>query len=83
MLIRSPERARQIMNDIAHITGGYVMTLSNGVHDTFIKVTSSNGDIALWSHDIDDCEVTVIRESPNVSRFIENLERRRQLRKML
>jgi len=83
MIIRSPERARVIMHDIAHITGGYVQTLSNGTHDTFIKVTSHYGDIALWSHDIEDCEITVIREHPNVSRYLLNLETRRQLRRML
>lgn len=83
MIIRSPERARAIMHDIAYMTNGYVRTLSNGRHDVFIKVTSTEGDIALWSHDIDDCEITVIREHPNVSRYLLNLETRRQLRRML
>lgn len=83
MTIRSPERALLIMNDIATLTRGYVRTLSNGTHDTFIKVTSINGDIALWSHDIDDCEIVVIRDNPNVKQYLLNLEKRRQLRRML
>lgn len=83
MLIRSPEQARLIMQDIATLTRGYVRTLSNGTHDTFIKVMSLDGDIALWSHDVDDCEIVVMRNNPNVKQYLFNVEQRRQMRKTL
>jgi len=83
VLIRSPEQARRIMQDIATLTRGHVRTLSNGRHDTFIKVTSLDGDIALWSHDLDDCEIVVMRNNANVKQYLLNLEQKRKARKSI
>jgi hypothetical protein len=79
----SPRLARQIMQDIAHITRGYMRTWAIGGEDHLIRVFDNDSEIiASWNYYCSEPSIVVNRGNRNVEQYMLNLEQKRKARKL-
>lgn len=79
----SPRLARVIMQDIAHITRGYMRTWAMGGEDYLIRVFDNESEIiASWNYYSSEPSIVTNRSNKNVEIYMLNLEQKRKARKL-
>jgi hypothetical protein len=71
------------MQDIAHITRGYMRTWAMGGEDYLIRVFDNESEIiASWNYYSSEPSIVTNRSNKNVEIYMLNLEQKRKARKL-